>query len=52
MLIKICGLSDAACVAAAAEAGARYVGFVFFPQILMSMGGRQRAGRAATSSSN
>ena len=32
MLVKICGLSDAATVAAAAEAGARYVGFVFFPK--------------------
>ncbi|MEL7465716.1 MAG: phosphoribosylanthranilate isomerase [Pseudomonadota bacterium] len=30
MLVKICGLTDAATVAAAAEAGARYVGFVFF----------------------
>ncbi|MEO1611172.1 MAG: phosphoribosylanthranilate isomerase [Pseudomonadota bacterium] len=32
MLVKICGLTDAAMVAAAAEAGARYVGFVFFPK--------------------
>lgn len=29
--VKICGLSDPAHVAAAAEAGAAYVGFVFFP---------------------
>lgn len=28
---KICGLSDAAGVAAAVDAGARFVGFVFFP---------------------
>lgn len=28
--VKICGLSDAASVLAAAEAGARYIGFVFF----------------------
>ncbi len=28
--VKICGLTTAAAVAAAAEAGARYVGFVFF----------------------
>lgn len=32
MLVKICGLTDAAMVAAAAEAGARYIGFVFFPK--------------------
>ena len=31
MRVKICGLTDAAAVAAAAEAGAAYVGFVFFP---------------------
>jgi phosphoribosylanthranilate isomerase len=30
--VKICGLTRAADVAAAAEAGARYVGFVFFPR--------------------
>lgn len=30
--VKICGLRDAAGVAAAASAGARYVGFVFFPK--------------------
>ena len=30
--VKICGLRDAAHVTAAAEAGARYVGFVFFPK--------------------
>lgn len=30
--VKICGLSDPASVAAAAAAGARYVGFVFFPK--------------------
>ncbi|MFK7743801.1 MAG: phosphoribosylanthranilate isomerase [Roseobacter sp.] len=30
--VKICGLTDAAHVAAAATAGARYVGFVFFPK--------------------
>ncbi len=31
VLVKICGLSRESHVAAAAEAGARYVGFVFFP---------------------
>ena len=30
--IKFCGLSQPADIAAAAEAGARYVGFVFFPK--------------------
>ncbi len=30
--VKICGLTDAAGVAAAAQAGATYVGFVFFPK--------------------
>lgn len=30
--VKICGLRDAAGVDAAARAGARYVGFVFFPK--------------------
>ena len=30
--VKICGLTEAAGVAAAAAAGARYVGFVFFPK--------------------
>lgn len=30
--VKICGLSTAEDVRAAAEAGARYVGFVFFPK--------------------
>lgn len=30
--VKICGLREAAHVAAAAEAGAAYVGFVFFPK--------------------
>ena len=30
--VKICGLRDAAAVAAASKAGARYVGFVFFPK--------------------
>ena len=28
--VKICGLRDRAGIAAAADAGARYVGFVFF----------------------
>ena len=32
MLVKICGLSTAASVAAAIEAGADMVGFVFFPR--------------------
>ncbi len=30
--VKICGLRDSANIRAAAEAGARYVGFVFFPK--------------------
>ena len=30
--VKICGLCDAASVAAAVEGGARYVGFVFYPK--------------------
>ena len=30
--VKICGLTEPAGVAAAVEAGARYVGFVFFPK--------------------
>ena len=30
--VKICGLSEPAHVAAAAEAGAAYIGFVFFPK--------------------
>lgn len=30
--VKICGLRDAASVACAVEAGARYLGFVFFPK--------------------
>ncbi|RDD68452.1 phosphoribosylanthranilate isomerase [Paracoccus versutus] len=30
--VKICGLTEAAGLAAAVEAGARYVGFVFFPK--------------------
>ncbi|MFQ1701825.1 phosphoribosylanthranilate isomerase [Loktanella agnita] len=30
--VKICGLRDAAAVQAAADAGAAYVGFVFFPK--------------------
>ncbi len=30
--VKICGLKSAECVAAAVEAGASYVGFVFFPK--------------------
>ena len=32
MLVKICGLTTPDMVAAAVEAGARYVGFVFFPK--------------------
>jgi len=30
--VKICGLSDEAAVAAAVDGGAKFVGFVFFPQ--------------------
>ena len=30
--VKICGLRDAAAIAAAVEAGAAYLGFVFFPK--------------------
>jgi phosphoribosylanthranilate isomerase len=29
--VKVCGLTDAAAVGAAAEGGARYLGFVFYP---------------------
>ncbi len=29
--VKVCGLTDAAAVAAAADGGARYLGFVFYP---------------------
>ena len=32
MLVKICGLSTPETVAAAVDAGARYLGFVFFPK--------------------
>ena len=32
MRVKICGLTSAAAVTAAAEAGAAYLGFVFFPR--------------------
>ncbi len=32
MLVKICGLKTPDAVAAAADAGARYLGFVFFPR--------------------
>ena len=32
MLVKICGLKTPETVAAACDAGARYLGFVFFPK--------------------
>ena len=31
-LVKICGVNDAAAFDAAADAGADFVGFVFFPR--------------------
>ena len=30
-MVKICGVSDAACVVAAVEGGAQFIGFVFYP---------------------
>lgn len=31
VMVKICGVSDAACVVAAVEGGAQFIGFVFYP---------------------
>ncbi|QBF30746.1 phosphoribosylanthranilate isomerase [Thalassococcus sp. S3] len=41
--VKICGLSEPTHVAAAVEAGARYVGFVFFPKSPRNIGVDQAA---------
>jgi phosphoribosylanthranilate isomerase len=45
--VKICGLRSAASIAAAAEAGARYVGFVFFPRSPRNVAPADAAGLAA-----
>ena len=47
MRVKICGLTDAAAVTAAAEAGAAYVGFVFFPPSPRALGFEKAAEIAA-----
>lgn len=44
--VKICGLRDARHVAAAVDAGARYVGFVFFPKSPRHLGLADAAGLA------
>ena len=46
--VKICGLTEPAGVAAAVEAGARYVGFVFFPKSPRHVTADQAAALAAT----
>ncbi|SLN64764.1 N-(5'-phosphoribosyl)anthranilate isomerase [Pseudoruegeria aquimaris] len=46
--VKICGLRDAANIAAAAQAGAAYVGFVFFPKSPRNVSLSEAAGLAAT----
>ena len=45
--VKVCGLTDAAAVAAAAEGGARYFGFVFYPPSPRSLSPEQAAPLAA-----
>ncbi|WP_095590500.1 phosphoribosylanthranilate isomerase [Actibacterium ureilyticum] len=45
--VKICGLRDAAQVAAAVDAGAAYVGFVFFPKSPRHIAPEQAAALAA-----
>jgi phosphoribosylanthranilate isomerase len=39
--VKICGLTDAAALAAAADGGARYLGFVFYPASPRALGAEQ-----------
>lgn len=45
--VKICGLTDRACVDAAVEGGARWVGFVFFPPSPRAIGPEAAASLAA-----
>lgn len=45
--VKICGLRDAVHVSAAVEAGARYLGFVFFPKSPRNVSVETAAGLAA-----
>ncbi len=45
--VKVCGLTDAAAVAAAAKGGARYLGFVFYPPSPRSLAPEQAALLAA-----
>jgi phosphoribosylanthranilate isomerase len=45
--VKVCGLTDAAAVAAAADAGACYLGFVFYPPSPRSLTPEQAAPLAA-----
>jgi phosphoribosylanthranilate isomerase len=47
MRVKICGVRDAATLAAAAAAGAAYVGFVFFPRSPRHLGWEEAAALAA-----
>ena len=44
--VKVCGLTDAAAVAAAARGGARYLGFVFYPPSPRSLVPERAAGLA------
>jgi phosphoribosylanthranilate isomerase len=46
--VKICGLRDSANIRAAAQAGARYVGFVFFPKSPRHIEFRDAAALATT----
>ena len=45
--VKICGLRDAASIAAAIEGGAQYVGFVFYPQSPRAIGTKEAANLVA-----
>ncbi|CAM3140924.1 phosphoribosylanthranilate isomerase [Paracoccus aminovorans] len=45
--VKICGLTEVAGLAAAIDAGARYLGFVFFPKSPRHVAAAQAAGLAA-----
>jgi phosphoribosylanthranilate isomerase len=46
--VKVCGLTDARSLAAAAEGGARYLGFIFYPPSPRALSPRQAAELAAT----
>jgi phosphoribosylanthranilate isomerase len=46
--VKVCGLTDAAALAAAAEGGARYLGFVFYPPSPRALTPVKAAALAAT----